>query len=359
MLKPEEWDRVFNAIPDAITIHNSSGQISWANEQAEKLYGRRSGGLVGLSCQEIFHDGGTFCPHDEVVMNRRPAQAETRMMMSDSSFSVYISPLLNDRGDVTGYVRLMRDVTEKEKARGQSLWAERFTTLGQMINGIAHDVGTPLNIISGYAEYLLMRTMPDGAGYKELTTILNQTRRISEFIKQMLDLARPSQGRIDAIGLKGFIGETIDLMGHHLRKSRVQASLLCKSEPPLVYGDAPRLRQAIFNLLLNASQRVGPEGSIEIELGEDCTEKDFTRISIRGSDRLGEGIDLSQTFHPFLSADEDTEGAGMGLSLAKEILNGFGARFEAVSMPETGVGFAIYLPRGKHATGRVMECDAS
>ncbi|HWP43924.1 MAG TPA: histidine kinase dimerization/phospho-acceptor domain-containing protein, partial [Blastocatellia bacterium] len=264
-----------------------------------------------------------------------------------------------ETGEVSGFLRIMRDVTEHESQHSQSLWAEKFTTLGQMINGIAHDVGTPLNIISGYAEYLLMRTKPDGVGHKELSTILNQTRRIAEFIKQMLDLARPSKGRIDAIGLKGFLDESVDLMGHHLRKAQVQASVKCETEPPLIYGDAPRLRQAFFNLLLNACKKVEPEGSVEIVLDEDPGQRGFIRVRITAYDRSGMALDLSKTFSIFISGTRDSESAGMGLSLAKEILNDFGTLFEVSALTEGGAALVLYLPRRKEVTAQVMRRDIS
>jgi PAS domain S-box-containing protein len=354
MFKPEEWAILVNAFPDAITVHDRDGRIIWANEQIERVYRDESNDLIGARCDQVFHRSGVDCPHSEVVEKKEGIWSEKRVSLRDRSYSIYISPLVEEGGEVWGYVRVMRDVTQEEMLQNQSLWAERFTTLGQMINGIAHDVGTPLNIISGYAEYLMMRTKPDGPGHKELSTILNQTRRIAEFIKQMLDLARPSQGRIDAIGLKGFLGETVDLMGHHLRKAQVRSTLTCKTEPPLIYGDAPRLRQAIFNLLLNACEKIGPEGSLEITLDDDTTDRAYARVIISGLDKSGEGIDFSKTFSTFLSTNQGIGATGMGLSLAKEVLNDFGARFETAPPGERGVGLIILLPKGKQAASRAI-----
>src|SRR5438128_11770060 len=102
-----------------------------------------------------------------------------------------------------------------------------------------------------------MRTKSEETGHKELMAILEQTRRVAEYIRIMLDLARPSQGRVDAIELKGFLGDSLDLMGSHLRKASVRVVLDCKSAPPVIYGDGPRLRQAFFHLLLSAGRGLG------------------------------------------------------------------------------------------------------
>jgi signal transduction histidine kinase len=359
MLNTEEWDKVFNAIPDAITVHDAEGRITWANALAGKLKGGTWEGLIGQDCYQVFHSDGIGCPHAEVLERGKGMWAGNNVSVGDSTYSIYIAPIVDEMRGVTGYLRVMRNVAEGGKLHNQTHWAERFTTLGQMINGIAHDVGTPLNIISGYAEYLLMRTKQGEPGHKELSTILSQTRRIAEFIRQMLDLARPSQGRIDAIGLKGFLTESLDLMGHHLRKAQVRASLSCKTEPPLIYGDAPRLRQAFFNLLLNACQSAGSDGSLEIIQDEDTDESGFTRIRIIGYDKTGKALDLSKTFSTFLSTSEDSGAAGMGLSLAKEILGDFGTRFEASALPDDGTALVLHIPWRKQAAAQAIKREIS
>jgi signal transduction histidine kinase len=333
-------------------VHDLDGRVISANERVVRIYG--SSELIGAKCDQVFHSDGGECTHVEAIEKKKGIWAEKLISRGDQCFRIYVSPLLNGSEKVLGYVRVMRDVTEGEIMHSQSLWVERFTTLGHMINGIAHDVGTPLNIISGYAEYLMMRTKPDGPGHKELSTILSQTRRIAEFIKQMLDLARPAQGRIDAIGLKGFLGESVDLMGHHLRKAQVRTSLICRTEPPLIYGDAPRLRQAFFNLLLNACEKVGSEGSLEISLDDDTTDRAYAKIEVKGLDKSGAGIDFSNTFSTFLTVNQGMGNTGMGLALAKEILNDFGARFESTTPVDGGVGLIIYIPKGKQAANRAI-----
>src|SRR5262249_1080458 len=152
---------------------------------------------------------------------------------------------------------------------------------------IAHDVGTPLNIISGYAEYLLMRTKAEETGRKELTAILEQTRRVAEYIRIMLDMARPSQGRGDAMEFKGFLGDSLELMGSHLRKAGVRVTLSCKSTPPVIYGDGPRLRQAFFNLILNAGRRVGAGGQLELNIEQSPDLPGYITVMLTGADREG------------------------------------------------------------------------
>jgi PAS domain S-box-containing protein len=345
---------MLNALPDGVSLHSKASRIVLTNLKVCKIYEQTPEKLKGMSCDEVFHNDGLDCPHQKVLSTGQKAQFDGILKRDGRSYEVFINPVTDDDGQVEGYIRVMRDVTDRQHVEEQLLKAERFATLGQMISGIAHDVGTPLNIISGYTEYLLMRTKPEGQGHRELSTILNQTRRIAEFIRQMLDLARPAQNRSDAIGLKGFLSESLDLMGHHLRKADVRAQVTCNVSPPLIYGDSPRLRQAFFNLLLNAAHQVGPGGKIEIEIEDSPQSEDMILILILGEEKGGRGHDFSRSLAGFLSSSPGEGVVGMGLSLAREVLEAFGAKVCSLDLGADKVPLAIYLPRGSDRPGLVV-----
>src|SRR5262249_1440987 len=145
--------------------------------------------------------------------------------VSGRLFSVMVEPLVDARKHIDGFVRIMRPTSRTEPACAQLLAVERFATLGQILSGIAHDVGTPLNIISGYSEFLLMRTKPDEPGFKELSTILAQARRIAALFGEALDLSRLPQNRSDALDLNTCLTDVLNLAGHQLRKADVKAVL--------------------------------------------------------------------------------------------------------------------------------------
>ena len=343
-LNSQYWRLVIDAIPDGISVHSMDGRILYANREVSDIYQKEGESLIGLACEEVFHGESSLCPHKDVLRSGQNIRVDGNLEIEGKSYSVTIAPIFDESGRKNGYVRVMGDITDRQRAQEQLLKAERFATLGQMISGIAHDVGTPLNIISGYCEYLLMRTGPDAHGYKELSTILQQTRRISEFIKQMLDLARPAQGRADAIGLKGFLTESLNLISHHLRRSGVEATITCDVNPPLIYGDAPRLRQAFFNLLLNAGQQVARQGRLELVVDDNDEKPGFVMISLVGTEPDGEGHDFSRTFSGFMHSPLEGEAMGMGLSLARKILDEFGAEICTRDMGDRGVALALYMP---------------
>lgn len=340
---------VFDAIPEGISVHSTDGVILYANAKIAEICNKPLEEIVGRSCADLFHIEPHDCPHQEVIESRQRSELMGRHAVGERIYSISCEPMINDAGSLSGYVRLMRDVTDRRRAQEELLNTERFATLGQMIFGIAHDVGTPLNIISGYCEYLLMRSKPEDQGHRELSTILQQTRRIADFIKRMLDLARPAQGRADAIGLKGFLTESLDLIGHLLRRENVKASLVFNAEPPLIYSDAPRLRQALFNIFLNVSKRLGQGANLEIAVDEPASDERLIKISIAGIDKDGEGLDFSQAFAGFLDPAQSSEAIGMGLSLARHILDEIGAKVETADMQGKGKALVVYIPKDSRA----------
>lgn len=345
------WKQILDRIDESISVHSAAGDILYANQKLLETFGKSYSEVVGSSCLHMFHNAESVCPHEQVLETNDSIKYEMTLDGGARVFTVTIAPIPDDRQEAQGYIRVMRDVTESRRIQEHLLKAEHFTTLSQMISGIAHDLGTPLNIISGYSEYLLMRTKPEAQGHKELSTILQQTRRIANFIRHMLDLARPAQARTDAIDLKGFFAESVDLMGHHFRKADVKVSVDSKITPHLFYGDAPRLRRAVFSLLLKAIDYLGRGGRLEILIDESPQKPGFTMITLKGVEQDGAAHDFSRSFAGFLKGKEGEASAGLGLSLAREVLRELGAEVDSFTMAGPGMPLIVFLP--KNSGGQV------
>jgi signal transduction histidine kinase len=337
------WLRLLDYLDEEVSIHSADGQMLYANRRLLNANGGVAAEWLGRRCDEVFPPGS--CPHEEALKSKLPVEIQTEAREGLEGQRLAVVPLLGVTGEVEGFARICGPA-QAMPSQQALLKAEHFATLGQMMSGIAHDVGTPLNIISGYAEYLLMRTKGEGVGQKELTAILEQTRRVAEYIRIMLDLARPSQGRVDAIELKGFLGDSLEMMGSHLRKASVRVGLSCKSAPPVIYGDGPRLRQAFFSLLLNAGRRLGAGGQLELSIEAPAEMPGFIGMRLMGVDREGRNQDFAELFAGFLAARRGWGAEDMGLMLTKEILDEYGAQIATQSVEGRGVALVVYLPKG-------------
>ena len=336
------WGTVIDALPDCISIHSASGKILWANPKIRDLYGKSLSELQELSCEDVFHHGGITCPHAQVVESGKGVELKEKVLVNGKMLQVTFLPLFDDNGKTRGFIRLIRDDAKERRANAQLREAERFATLGQLLSGVAHDVGTPLNVISGYAEYLLMRTKPEGQGYKELTAILEQTRRIAAVFGEALNLSRSPQGRIDAIDIRALLSDALVLVGHHLRRANVKAGITCTITPPLIYGEAAQLRQAFFNLLVNAAEHVEGGGRLHVVINKRDDVPGFVEITFEGTDANDLAHDFSQSLAAFISGGEE-ETTGIGLFLARSILEEAGAK-TASGTGEQGKGLTVYLP---------------
>jgi len=336
-----EWSSVLDKLPDGISVHSPTGEIEWANERLCELYDRSPAQIHGLTPQEAFgEEPGQYQDNDH--FKGETGQFETEV--SGRVLLIRIEPIRGDDGHAAGFVRIARDVTGEQFVKTRLERAERFAALGQMLFGIAHSVGTPLNIISGYAEFLLMRAGPDPQGRKELSVILDQTRRIATLFNEALDMARLPTNHRSTLELKTLIQSTFELASHHLRNADVKVKVTCVMEPPLIYGEAPQLKQAFFNLIVNAAGEIGSGGRMEILLDQARENCDFATVAIRGTKSGGTAHDFSRFVDWFSSPSVEKSSPGLGLFLLKQILDTSGARIRSNEYGEGGVSIVIDLP---------------
>jgi signal transduction histidine kinase len=343
-LEAVDWSSALDAMPWAISVHASDGRILHANSRALDISGLPVEIMLGASCEDLFHSDISPCPHEMVLSTGQSSRVEWKSE-SGEALTTLINPTINAAGEVAGFVRVTWQQTDTQQTAEGSSGVSPLTTLGQMMSVIAHDVGTPLNIILGYTEYLLLRTKDGAPGHKELCTIQDQTKRIANSIRQVLDLGRPAQRRTDAIGLKGFLDESIAHMSHPLRRAQVTASVTCTANSPLIYGDARRLRQAFINLLVGASQRIGPGGRLEVVLQEPENDAGHVVISVIGMEAGGRGHNFGESLADFLNSTTSMTDGGTGLFLAREILCGLGAQLDARDVGSLGTALTVLLPR--------------
>ena len=336
---------VLDTVSDPLSVHGETGEIAWANTALRKLYSKSLSELRGLSCQQIFHVDDSHCTHEKVLATGSVLQLDSEVVVSGIVFSVTIEPLLDERSKPCGFVRVMHDLTAERQTRDQLLETERFATLGQSFSGLAHDIGTPLNIISGYSEFLLMRTQSDDPGHKELSAILHQTRRIAALFEEALDLVRPPHGRTGAIDIESLLAGSLNLAEHHLRKAGVRAELTCRISTPLIYGEASQYRQAFFNILVNAGRQVEGGGNLDVVIDQPPSMPDFLAVEVWGTEASARGHDFSHSLASLFGAPSEVVRSGVGLSLAKDILDNAGARIAFGEARENTIPLVVYVPR--------------
>jgi signal transduction histidine kinase len=312
----EFLEKILDVLEEGVTIHSADGQVLLANRKALEI---AEGAKVRLDTEPESH------------------QIEGHSV---------VHPLMNREGAVIGSVRVIAPHSSADLLWNDSLCTEYLATLGHMIAGLAHDLGTPLNIISGYAEYLLLKNR-SAEGQKELKAIIDQTRRIAEYVKQVVELARPSSPRLEALDPQIFFKNLSDLLGSHLRKAGVEMTVSCPGKFPLFYGDEAKLNQAFFSILLKGARAVGAGGRLELIIADGPESADEFSVILKGRKQLGEVVDLSTFGRDIMAFATEKESKELELSLARKILNELGARVLPLDLGEQGMALAVYLKRSR------------
>lgn len=235
--------------------------------------------------------------------------------------------------------------------------ADKLAAIGQLASKLAHEIGTPLNVISGRAR-ILRREFPDGDPRTEnLDIIRNQVDRISRDITRLLTVARPPSMRRERMDPAPIVREMAAFVAPEVRKKHVRLALSVAPDLPAVKGDPDGLSQVLLNLLMNANAAVSAGGWIEVAAvpakafagdgdgGGPGGEQAAGGIEIRVSDN-GHGIDreiLPHVFEPFVSTKQG-EGTGLGLSICRDIIRDHGGRIAVESAPGEGTTVSIWLP---------------
>lgn len=210
---------------------------------------------------------------------------------------------------------------------GVAFDSAQLTTVREIVSGVGHDVGTPLNVISGYSEYLLMSLADDAKGRKEIAAILEQTRRVAQMIQQLLDVVRTQPGEAGRTRpLSALCEESLHLATYMLRKAQVKSRIEGEiSEKATVTGKLSLLYQAIFNVLASAAGVAGHGGSLVIR---PVTGETGTGLEIEALSASGERCDLGDLAEPAkLDGDRDY----FGLIFARSVLAEHGGDVLAMS----------------------------
>jgi signal transduction histidine kinase len=252
--------------------------------------------------------------------------------------------------------RQNQDKLALEQRLGQT---EKLATIGQLAAEIAHEVGTPLNVIAGRARSTYKKSDNKDAVEKNATIIAEQTARITRIIQRLLDFARRKVGAHPAarLQLDELTATTMELLAGQIAKNKVKAQVVRADALPWVAGDADRLQQVLINLVLNAVQAMPDGGRLEVQtsvvhrtrpgLG-DARPAEF--VCVRISD-TGSGIpdDIrDKVFDPFYTTKEGQGGTGLGLAVVSGIVKEHDGWIE-IADPAAAAGgttFLVFVPAG-------------
>jgi signal transduction histidine kinase len=229
------------------------------------------------------------------------------------------------------------DELRSSQARAQA--AERLASIGTLVAGLAHEIGTPMGVIQGHAKLLEPAVQDENARWR-LRTIQAQISRISRIIESLLNMARPARRSRVPVALAPLLDNTLAFLTEKLARRRVEV-VRDYHEAPSVRADAEGLQQLFLNLLINAADAMADGGTLRLAVAPAADGAVEVRVADTGS-----GIPEAareRIFDPFFTTKEAGQGHGLGLAVAQGIAHDHGGEISLVRSDLGGTEFRILL----------------
>lgn len=231
--------------------------------------------------------------------------------------------------------------------------SSRLASIGELVDSVAHEINTPIGIISAHADSILLQGNSESLPKEEIEIIKRQTKRVGEYIKSLLSFSKRISFNPEYLIVQDLIDESIYLLQPRFREKNIEVIRECPKQSITLFGDRRQLEQVLINLFNNAIDSISGIGKIVIKLSEENLVRSklhnekltkFVLISISDN---GSGIKaeyLDKIFEPFFTTKEKA-GTGLGLSIAKSILSRHRGKIEVQSKPDEGTTFTLIIPK--------------
>ena len=219
--------------------------------------------------------------------------------------------------------------------------AERMAALGQMAANAAHQIGTPLSLISGYVQVMIEETRADTPVLHRLRTVEAQIRKVTDAVRAMLDYARRPALQREPVDFAALVEQVCEISRPALRAANVEMRVQTQGPLPPLFADAVQIELALFNLVSNSLDAMPEGGHLDISLSATET---GVRLVVADS---GTGIPpdvLPRVFDPWVTTKPAGRGTGLGLSITRDAIASHGGVIDVRSEPGQGTIFTIDLP---------------
>ncbi len=269
----------------------------------------------------------------------------------DRVVNVAIAPLVTKKFSVAGRLIIMDDITERMELEAQLTQADKLSSIGLLAAGVAHEVNTPLAVISSYAQMLSKQLQGDPQKGPLMEKITRQTFRASEIVNNLLNFSRTSGTEFMEVDINKIILDTLALLEHQFKTARVQVRDELSQHLPLIYGNAGRLQQVFLNLFLNARDAMPNGGSLRVS----SSNGDSVSVMVADS---GSGIaqeHIQRIYDPFFTTKtapregQANRGTGLGLSVTYGIIQEHAGKIRVESQPGAGTTFYLDFPLTRKA----------
>lgn len=352
--KMQHFMNILQNSADGIILFDENEIVTLWNKGAEQIYGYTSEEMIGRDCNILLPKHLREKNELEYIYEQMDTKGfltgyETERKTKDGRkiiVSISKSPCYDSSGKYIGSSSIVRDITESKKIQEQLQKSEKLASIGQLMAGIGHEIGTPLNVISGCAEYLLLLMDENDEKRTELKTIISETERITKLIQQILDYTRKKKPEFKKADINNIIKKVLNLIERQFEKSNIKVTAKYDKKLPKILCDDSQVQQVFLNILMNAWQAIKNDGEIIVETKISKKNNRYENVDIYFTD-TGGGMSsniIEHIFEPFFSTKETGKGTGLGLSICKQIVQDHEGCIIVKSQEGKGSTFIVRLP---------------
>jgi two-component system NtrC family sensor kinase len=326
-------ENIIESINVGVVVEDVDGRIVGWNRALESLTGRRPLQTLGRRTAEI------------IPANFLQRLAESRHLYKQPWNNLIVNfsatSLVDKAGATRGTLIIIDNITDRIRLEDQLIQNEKLTSIGLLAAGVAHEVNTPLAVISSYSQMLRKEISPEDSRYKLLEKITKQTFRASEIVNNLLNFSRTNATEFAEMDIHQVITDTLSLLEHQFKGARIRMERELRAEYPIAIGNAGKLQQVFLNLFVNARDAMPEGGELRV-----LTDNVDSKIEIIVQD-TGIGIsreNIKKIYDPFFTTKAAGKGTGLGLSVSYGIVREHGGNISVDSKPGAGTSFKLELP---------------
>ncbi len=333
-------------LADRIESWNSQMEVMYALPRWQALTRPLSEVFPGAFVEEFYRVRQNPGIHNLYKFRLATPTGESRVV------NVAIAPLVTKKFNVIGRLIIMDDITERVELESQLSQADKLSSIGLLAAGVAHEVNTPLAVISSYAQMLSKQLQGDPQKGALLDKITRQTFRASEIVNNLLNFSRTSGTEFAEVDVNKIIADTLALLEHQFKTAKIRVQDELAGHLPLISGNAGRLQQVFLNLFLNARDAMPNGGTLRI------VSSNGEGVSVMVSD-TGTGIaqeHIQRIYDPFFTTKAapregqgQGKGTGLGLSVTYGIIQEHAGKIRVESRPGQGTTFYVDFPMTRKA----------
>jgi PAS domain S-box-containing protein len=346
--------------PDIIYTLDANCTFTYINPIWETILGHSPNEVIGRHFVEFVRkeDSGEYIQlfkevRDEKLILKDRVGTILHKDGTEKIFSISGAPNLDLKGNVTGIVGILKDISEQRKLESQLIQAQKMEAVGTLAGGIAHDFNNLLMGIQGYTSLMSHDMDVDHPLHDKLRQIEKQVKSGADLTRQLLGFARGGRYEVSVTDINDIVSKTSSMFGR--TKKEITIHVNYKDNIWAVEVDSGQIEQVLLNLYVNASQAMPGGGDLFLKTDNVFLDKGFTRaygfrpgryVRVTVTD-TGVGMDdetKKRVFEPFFTTKEMGRGTGLGLASAYGIIKGHNGIIDVHSEKGRGATFTIYLP---------------